>query len=248
MSAKTNETPDLMQLMQQMSEFWRNAMDTKGEVGKAWSDSMMPFMAARMAEGNSFTAGQGGEIAEAIKRMAQGPRLADMWDFDRRVMETMAAWLDIRQRTASYSAIAAAPWKRAMDRYNSTRQADESAKDESRDDWRKSFADWTSIANEELIRNQRSDEFLVAQRDLLKSALELRSRQQDLADTAAKLFGLPTQQDLDEVTRQLTELRREFRAYVRSQRTIAETCAPEINVTAKSQNAAQPKKTSRRRQ
>ena len=78
--------------------------------------------------------------------------------------------------------------------------------------WREAFAKWSEISNEELIRNQRGDDFLRAQKELLRSGLKLRSRQDDIAEAASAMFGIPGRKDFDEVTRQLTELRREVRA------------------------------------
>jgi len=78
--------------------------------------------------------------------------------------------------------------------------------------WRDVFAKWAEISNKELIKNQRTDAFLKAQKDLLQAALQYRSRQNDVSDALSALFDLPTRRDLDEVTRQLTELRREVRA------------------------------------
>ena len=78
--------------------------------------------------------------------------------------------------------------------------------------WREAFAKWSEISNEELIRNQRSDGFLQAQKELLQSGLKLRSRQDDVVEAASAMFGMPGRKDFDEVTRQLTELRREVRA------------------------------------
>ncbi len=83
--------------------------------------------------------------------------------------------------------------------------------------WRDRLGAWNAIANDELIRNQRSDDFLSAQKELLQAATELRSRQTEINETIARIFGLPTQSDFDDVppTRQLTELRREVRALAR---------------------------------
>ena len=85
-------------------------------------------------------------------------------------------------------------------------------------DWREAFAKWSEISNEELIRNQRTDGFLQAQKELLQAGLQLRSRQDDVAEAASAMFGLPTRRDFDDVTRQLTELRREVRALARQVR------------------------------
>lgn len=226
MSADSNDTddrPELSQMLLRMTDMWRANMEQAGEIGRMWSDSMMPFLTTRAADGSLFAAAQGGEISEAIKRMVEGPRLADMWNLDRQAYALMAAWLDVRQRMAAYHAVASVPWNRAYERYGATLGEDkgEAAADF---DWRKAFAAWSAIANEEMIRNQRSPAFLDAQRELLRAALELRTRQQEMADSIGKLFGTPTQQDFDELTRQVTELRRELRASLRARQ--AEGTAP----------------------
>ena len=85
-------------------------------------------------------------------------------------------------------------------------------------EWREAFAKWSEISNEELIRNQRTDGFLQAQKELLQAGLKLRSRQDDVAEAASAMLGLPTRKDFDDVTRQLTELRREVRTLARQMR------------------------------
>ena len=209
-------------MLLRMTDMWRTNMEQAGEVGKMFSSSMMPFLTTRAADSSLFAAAQGGEISEAIKRMVEGPRLADMWNLDRQVYALMAAWMEVRQRMAAYHAVASVPWNRAYERYSASagETKDAAAADF---DWRKAFSAWSAIANEEMIRNQRSEEFLTAQRELLRAALELRTRQQEMADSIGKLFGTPTQQDFDELTKQVTELRRELRTNIRAQRDAATT-------------------------
>ncbi|ANP89953.1 poly(R)-hydroxyalkanoic acid synthase subunit PhaE [Rhizobium leguminosarum] len=172
---------------------------------------MMSFLTTRAADSSLFAVAQGGEISEAIKRMAEAPRLADMCNLDRQVYALMAAWMDVIQRMAAYCAIASVPWSKAYERYSAT-LADMKEEDAEDFGWRKAFKAWSDIVNEELSSNQRSENFLAAQRDLLRAALDLRTRQQQMTDSVAKLFGVPSQRDFDELTRQITELRRELRA------------------------------------
>src|SRR5947208_16707184 len=103
---------------------------------------------------------------------------------------------------------------RVLERYRGSAAEDPSGQ-HSQDDWQAQFAAWSAIANEELIRNQRSDEFLQVQRELLQAGIESRKTQTELGETVSGLFGLPTQSDFDELSRQLTELRREVRALAR---------------------------------
>jgi hypothetical protein len=149
--------------------------------------------------------------------MVQGPRLADVWDIDRKIALAFSAWIEMPQRLASYNAVASAPWAEASKRFLETMSA-AGTSETSTPDWREAFAKWSEISNEELIRNQRTDGFLQAQKELLQAGLQLRSRQDDVAETASVMFGLPTRRDFDDVTRQLTELRREVRAFARQVR------------------------------
>ena len=193
--------------MGDLTSLWRSMADTSSRMAEAWSGSVAPFMLARASE----KAGEVNDLSAAIERMAQGPQLADVWDFDRKLGLAFAAWIDMRTRLASFNAIASAPWSEASRRFTDA-MAETKRVESGSPDWRKVFAKWAEISNEELIKNQRTEGFLKAQKELLHAALEYRSRQNDVSDAIATLFDLPTRRDLDEITRQLTELRREMRA------------------------------------
>jgi len=194
----------------QWSEQWRKVADMSVGAGETWSNSMLPFIMQRAAE-KGFGMGAGNDLAEAIERMAKGPRLADVLDFDRKLAHLTAAWNELQGKLAAYQVVAAKPWMRAAQQFNA-RQPDEKTGDAG---WREHLGAWNQLANEELIANQRTEEFLVAQKQLLQAATEYRARQSEIADTIAAVLGIPTQRDFDEVTRQLTELRREVRALER---------------------------------
>jgi poly[(R)-3-hydroxyalkanoate] polymerase subunit PhaE len=199
------------------AKLWQTMAESSNRMVETWSGSMAPFMLARLSE-KLAGFGDGNELSGAIERMAQGPQLADI---DRKMAVAFGAWVEMRQRLASYNAVASAPWTEAWKRFLETVSAT-GTNATPPPDWREAFAKWSEISNEELIRNQRTDGFLQAQKQLLQAGLQLRSRQDDVAEAASAMFGLPTRKDFDDVTRQLTELRREVRALsrqVRDQRT-----------------------------
>ena len=198
------------------AKLWQTMAESSNRMVEAWSGSMAPFMLARLSE-KPAVFGDGNELSAAIERMAQGPRLADAWDIDRKMALAFGAWIEMRQRLASYNTVAATPWAEASKRFFETMSAAGTG-ETAAPDWRAAFAKWSEISNEELIRNQRTDGFLQAQKELLQAGLQLRSRQDDVADAASTMFGLPTRKDFDDVTRQLTELRREVRALARQAR------------------------------
>jgi polyhydroxyalkanoate synthase subunit PhaE len=193
------------------ADLWQSFSESSKQIAEAWSSSMAPFMLTRLLE-HPTGFGAGNEMSEVIEKMAQGPRLADVWDIDRKMAMVFGAWMDMRQKLASYNAVTAAPWTEATKRFMEAMSAATENGNKPAPEWREAFAKWSEISNEELIRNQRGEGFLHAQKELLQSGLKLRSRQDDVAEAAAAMFGIPGRKDFDEVTRQLTELRREVRS------------------------------------
>lgn len=193
------------------TESWRSMAAASTGMGEAWSKSVLPFILARATESKSGM-GAGNELADAIERMTQGPRLADVVDFDRKLLSTYSAWGEMQKRLAAYNTVASRPWMKAAEKYQAAGANNKTASGE---DWRALLRSWTAIANDELLANQRSEEFLRVQRELLQAATEFRARQTEIGETVSKIMGLPTQSDFDDVTRQLTELRRELRALSR---------------------------------
>jgi hypothetical protein len=209
MSEKNEPNATLSEPAPQWADLWQSFSESSKQIAEAWSNSMAPFMLARLLEHPGGFA-VGNEMSDAIEKMAQGPRLADVWDIDRKMALVFGAWMEMRQKLANYNAVAAAPWTEASKKFLEAMQT--AGGSNSLPNWRDAFAKWSEISNEELIRNQRGDGFLHAQKELLQSGLKLRSRQDDVAEAASAMFGMPGRKDFDEVTRQLTELRREVRA------------------------------------
>jgi hypothetical protein len=195
----------------QWMESWRAMASTGAGTSETWSNTMLPFIMKRAAE-SGFGTSAGNDLAEAIERMAKGPRLADVLDFDRKLANVAAAWSELQNKLAAYHVVASRPWTRAAEQFSARHGPNDKAKDAG---WREQLGAWNELANEELIANQRTEDFLVAQKHLLQAATEFRARQSDIADTIAAMLGIPTQRDFDDVTRQLTELRREVRALER---------------------------------
>jgi len=224
------------------ADLWQSFSESSKQIAEAWSNSMAPFMLARLLEHPGGFA-VGNEMSDAIEKMAQGPRLADVWDIDRKMALVFGAWMEMRQKLANYNAVAAAPWTEASKKFLEAMSAATAGGSNSPSNWREAFAKWSEISNDELIRNQRGDGFLRAQRELLQSGLKFRSRQDDVAEAASAMFGMPGRKDFDEVTRQLTELRREVRALshkVNAQERSTRPMRPKTGDTVRESDNTQP--------
>jgi polyhydroxyalkanoate synthase subunit PhaE len=208
--SKKMESDDSAGSAPDWSKLWQSVAESSNRMIDAWSGSMAPFVMSRVSE---KATGEVNDLSAAIERMAQGPQLADLWDFDRKLALAFGAWIDMRTRLASYNAVATTPWTEASRRF--LEAMSEKKQGSSPPNWREVFAQWSEISNQELVKNQRTDAFLKAQKELLQAAVQYRSRQNDVSDAISMLFDIPTRRDLDEVTRQITELRREVRALKR---------------------------------
>jgi len=168
----------------------------------------------RMVDPRQWMAGTG-ELDDMLARMAEGPRLADLWDLERRFARVMKAWTQLRRRALEQQRITLDAWMRAGKRYMEELPGHASAEGKPLDRQR-ALALWTEVANKELLQTQRSEQFLAAQRELIRASTELRTAQQDLVEHFGKQYGFPTRTELDDVHRTLTEMRRELRRMKRA--------------------------------
>jgi hypothetical protein len=71
---------------------------------------------------------------------------------------------------------------------------------------------WLAVANEELTRTQRTDEFLDAQRKLLRAGVDYRLKERELVEIWCETHSIPTRTEVDDLHRTVHELRRQVRA------------------------------------
>ncbi|ACA21255.1 hypothetical protein M446_7037 (plasmid) [Methylobacterium sp. 4-46] len=54
-----------------------------------------------------------GAVDEALKRMAEGPRLADLWNVERKFAAVFTAWVALHRRNLEHNALMMEVWKKA---------------------------------------------------------------------------------------------------------------------------------------
>ena len=74
--------------------------------------------------------------------------------------------------------------------------------------WRELTDVWIKIANETLIETHRTPEFLEAQRRLTRSGAECRLQEREIVEAYCEMQHMPTRTEVDEVQREVYELRR----------------------------------------
>ena len=179
-------------------------------------DPLVIEMLGKVFDPGAWFAGTGG-MDEALQRMAEGPRLADLWDTERKLLNVFNAWTALRRRSLEHNTVMLEAWMQAAGAF--AKMLNEKAdREETLGSWREVLALWVETANIALLRTQRSDAYLKSQREILKASTDLRLAQQDIAAFYSEMFGYPTRAELDDVHRTVTELRRELRALQRAGR------------------------------
>jgi polyhydroxyalkanoate synthase subunit PhaE len=157
------------------------------------------------------------EVDQTLQRMAEGPRLADLWNVERKFIAVFNAWVAMRRHSLEHNKVMLEAWMKAAGAFAKALN-ERAERGEALESSREVIALWVETANEVLLEAQWSDAFLKTQRDLLKASTDLRLAQQELAEFYSEMFGYPTRTELDDVHKTVTELRRELRAFKRESR------------------------------
>jgi polyhydroxyalkanoate synthase subunit PhaE len=179
-------------------------------------DPLVSGLLGRIFDPSAWFAGSEGMDA-ALNRLAQGPRLADMWNTERQMLAVFNAWTALRRRSLEHNTVMLEAWLAAAGAFAKLLN-EKAERKEALGSWREALALWVETANKVLLETQRSEPYLKSQRELLKASTDLRLAQQEVAEFYSEMFGYPTRAELDDVHKALTELRREVRALERAGR------------------------------
>ncbi len=206
--------PEMAQAGEAMMQLWSLATQLSTELtarlgqSSGGSDATRDVL-DRLTNPRQWMLGNG-DIDEALAKLVDGPRLADLWDVERRYGSVMRRWSELRQRSFDHQRVVLNAWMAAAQQYSSE-MAGRAGADGNTLDPKQALALWTEIGNRHMLETQRSDEFLKSQRDMIRASTELRIAQSELSEFIGKQYGLPTRTELDDVHRSLTETRRELR-------------------------------------
>ena len=205
------------------TQLWSSASElsatiTKGVQAGEKPDPLVAEMLGRIFDPSVWFSA--GNMDEALQRLAEGPRLADLWDVERKFLSVFNAWVALRRRSLEHNTVMLEAWMRAAGAFAKrlNEMADASQRIESP---RTLLTLWVETANDVMLETQRSEPFLNTQREILTASTELRLAQQEVAAFYSEMFGYPTRAELDDVHKTVTELRRELRALKRQVRAAA---------------------------
>jgi len=162
----------------------------------------------RMLDPTQFLAAGTDEVNQAIQRLVEGPDFTDIGTLERQVLKATGEWIALRQASAAFKAVIAAAWARAFATFSQETRADYSLMTQGS---RAILDRWLKVANEELIRTQRTETFLKAQRNLLTAGVDYRLKERALVEVWCETHSIPTRTEVDDMHRTLHDLRSQIR-------------------------------------
>lgn len=175
------------------------------------------------------------DFDEGVKRFSEGPLFSGISDIDNRIAKAMDAWLELGEKNNDYYEVLLKNWIKAYERFLEHLQAMET-EDSKALSPRKLVELWSSIANDEMMSMHRSEEFLQAQKELIKASAEYRLYEQEIAEIICEAMHVPTRKEVDDLHKTVTELRREVRT-LKQQLNKESTAAPRKTTTRKKATA-----------
>jgi polyhydroxyalkanoate synthase subunit PhaE len=163
----------------------------------------------RMLDPTRFLYAGTDEINQAIQRLVEGPEFADIGTIERQMLKATREWMALRGASAAYRAVTASAWSRAFQSFTQ-----EVAKEPKlmQAGFRPVLDRWLAVANDELIRTQRTEGFLNAQRELLAAGVDYRLKERELVEVWCETHSMPTRTEVDDLHRTVHALRTQVRA------------------------------------
>ena len=201
-------TPALFPGLEALVATWTSALSPPGAGGSPAE------LASHLLDPRHWLGVGGAALEQPFETILGLPRLADVPELDRKLLNLLRAWMAVTQRGAEYGAVVSQVWVAAYADFIQALQAAAVAGKPARSG-RELLDRWTATVNERLLRAQRSDAFLEAQRRLLDAMLTSRAAERELVEIGAKAADLPTRAELDDVHKTLHAVKRELRALKR---------------------------------
>ena len=198
-----------------MAELWRSwltlggslgSMPGMGEPGRIAGETMGRFL-----DPVSLALVGGSQVGETIRRLTEGPRLADLGAIERRMARVMELWLAVQQRARAYEAVVAGAWVEANRRF-ATEYQEQVRAGTAPTEPKEALKLWLDIANRTLLETHRSEQFLKAQGKLLRQGMDFLLAEREMMESLVEPAGLPTRSEIDEVHRLALDLKRRVRA------------------------------------
>jgi hypothetical protein len=196
-----------------MAELWKSGM-ALGSLGNVLpgfeSTGIGSETLGKMLDPMSLSLMGGNQVGEAIRRLTEGPRLADAGSIERGMAEVMELYLAVQTAARAYESVVASAWIEANRRFTADLAERFGSKGEvlaAKD----AHKVWLAIANDTLMETHRSEPFLDAQRQLLRAGMDFLLAERKFVEQLVEPAGFPTRTEIDELHQTVHTLKQRVR-------------------------------------
>jgi polyhydroxyalkanoate synthesis regulator phasin len=196
-----------------MAELWKSGM-ALGSLGNVLpgfeSTGIGSETLGKMLDPMSLSLMGGNQVGEAIRRLTEGPRLADAGSIERGMAEVMELYLEVQRAARAYEGVVASAWIEANRRFTADLAERFGSKGEvlaAKD----AHKVWLAIANDTLMETHRSEPFLDAQRELLRAGMDFLLAERKFIEQLVEPAGFPTRTEIDELHQTVHTLKQRVR-------------------------------------
>lgn len=176
-----------------------------GEFAGGFEATNNAFLA--MLEPANWTQYAPEQLRVILQSIAEGPRFADLATPQQEAAATWRESLDYSKAATDMGKVMQEAWIRTLGRFNE-KYSIEDLKSGNPED---AMNEWLKAANHELLETQRSQQFMDAQKRMVRASTEIRARQKETAEAWSEMYQMPTRTEVDDLSKTVHELRRELR-------------------------------------
>jgi polyhydroxyalkanoate synthesis regulator phasin len=158
----------------------------------------------------SLSLAGGSVVSDVLRRVTEGPSFADVGAPEKLMARVMEQWFAVQKSTQEYEYIVAGNWAETNTRY-AEQMAERQRAGKGELDPKEALKVWLDITNQVFLETQRSEKFLAAQRQLIRDGLDFILVEREFVENLVKPIGLPTRSEIDEVHRNVHELKKQVK-------------------------------------
>lgn len=209
----TNFAPQGFDAWQGFVKAWAPAWDPATAMATGSADMMGKSRDAMFSlfDPSTWMAQSPDQLKTILQSVANAPQFADLVMPQGDMATAWAETVAFQEATADFAKIMHEAWLRSYTEYSKAYTLEDLKSGKVK----QALDAWLSIANKELLDTQATQEFMDAQKKLMSSATKLKIRQAEAAQIWAEAYQMPTRTEIDDLTKIVTDLRRELRALKR---------------------------------
>jgi class III poly(R)-hydroxyalkanoic acid synthase PhaE subunit len=203
--------------MQDMNRLWQTYIEQWQGWSGPWQNAIqqtIPHLGSAMLGERSAL----GEMTnlywdayqDSFGQLLQAPGIGYSREFDEKVRQGFAAWLDMQAARYEYQLVVANTWVQAFEAL--MHELVEAAKEGQTLSLRDFLNKWSTLADRIFKTAFSSSEYVAAQSGLVNAMMRYRTTQRQVAEVYLQFMDMPTRAEVDEAHRRIYELRKEVKA------------------------------------